>query len=314
MTTLKTYFDIEYGQREYHSKRDLKENKNGTPLISAKAKNQGIYGYYDIEPKYSNVISVPNTGTGTICHALYQGKLCCIDDNCLVLIPKIKLALNEIFYFVLLIRKQRFRFMRGRQITDERLGNLEIPDKIPKWVYEKKVLNTEIFSQPLEKKIVSLKSRKWNFFRYDYLFDIQKGKRLVVSKNPTKGNCPYVSAVDKNNGISNYLDIEPNHKGNLITVNYDGSVGEAFYQANPFWASDSVNILYPLFELNPFIAMFLLAMIKKEKYRFNYSRKWNWERMIETSIFLPVDSNGKPDWEFMQTYVKTLQFSSNIQT
>src|SRR6185312_739521 len=106
MTTIGDYFTIEYGQHEYNSKRDLKEKKNGTPLISSKGTNLGIYGYYDIEPKYSDVLSVPRTGTGTICYALYQGKPCCIDDNCLVLIPKKKLSLNEMFYFVFLIRKQ----------------------------------------------------------------------------------------------------------------------------------------------------------------------------------------------------------------
>ena len=55
-----------------------------------------------------------------------------------------------------------------------------------------------------------------------------------------------------------------------MTINYDGSVGETFYQPEDFWASDSVNILYPKFELNQYVAMFLIVLLKKEKYRFNY--------------------------------------------
>lgn len=58
-------------------------------------------------------------------------------------------------------------------------------------------------------------------------------------------------------------------------MNYNGSVAETFYQPVPFWASDDVNVLYPKFELNPEIAMFLTAIIRQDKYRFNYGRKWH---------------------------------------
>ena len=49
---------------------------------------------------------------------------------------------------------------------------------------------------------------------------------------------------------SHKINVKPNHDGNTLTINYDGSVGETFYQPEDFWASDSVNILYPKFELN----------------------------------------------------------------
>ena len=41
MTTIYDFFDIDYGQREYHSKRDLKKKNQGIPLISSKGKNRG---------------------------------------------------------------------------------------------------------------------------------------------------------------------------------------------------------------------------------------------------------------------------------
>jgi hypothetical protein len=40
-------------------------------------------------------------------------------------------------------------------------------------------------------------------------------------------------------------------------VNYNGSVGEEFYQQISYFALDDMSVLYPKFELNPFIAMFL---------------------------------------------------------
>ena len=51
------------------------------------------------------------------------------------------------------------------------------------------------------------------------------------------------------------------HKGGTITVSYNGSVGETFYQEEPFWASDDVNVLYPKFNLTKNIAMFKINHI-----------------------------------------------------
>ena len=85
-----------------------------------------------------------------------------------------------------------------------------------------------------------------------------------------------------------------------------------FYQNKPFWASDDVNVLYPKFKINPYIAMFLTTLIRKEKFRFNYGRKWHMERMNKTLIKLPCSSNGEPDWQFMEIYIKGLKYSKTI--
>jgi hypothetical protein len=168
----------------------------------------------------------------------------------------------------------------------------------------------------INKKQLKLTDRKWEYFIYKKLFDIKKGKRLVVSQlneDTTKGSCPYVSSIDKNNGVSHRINVKPNHEKNTITINYDGSVGETYYQSEDFWASDSVNVLYPKFNLNPYIAMFLIILLKKERYRFNYYRKWNSEKMNETTISLPVTEDNEPDWQFMEDYIKSLPYSTNLK-
>ncbi len=145
----------------------------------------------------------------------------------------------------------------------------------------------------------------WKPFRYDELFDIQKGDR-IINRDMRPGTIPCIRPIDSNNGVIGYIDIKPNHFENTITVNYNGSVGEAFYQTKPYFALDDVNILYPKFKLNQFIAMFLITLIKKEKYRFNYGRKWGLDRMTGSIIKLPVTEYGKPDFDFMENYIKSL--------
>jgi hypothetical protein len=54
-------------------------------------------------------------------------------------------------------------------------------------------------------------------------------------------------------------------------------------------------------------------LIKREKYRYNYGRKWGIERMKNSQIKLPVTKNGTPDWSFMENYIKSLPYSSNLE-
>lgn len=108
---------------------------------------------------------------------------------------------------------------------------------------------------------------------------------------------------------------KPIHKGNTISLSYNGSVGEAFYQPDDYWATDDVNALYlkPKYgELNPALALFICTVIKLDKYRFSYGRKWTLENMEETMIKLPVTSIGEPDWQFMEDYMKSLPYGDRI--
>jgi len=116
----------------------------------------------------------------------------------------------------------------------------------------------------------------------------------------------------KDDGYRQFVDAIPNHKGNTISVNYNGSVAEAFYQPMPYWASDDVNVLYPRFTMTVLSALFLCTLIRREKYRFSYGRKWHLERMEEASIRLPVATSGEPDWSFMEHLMESLPYSLHV--
>jgi hypothetical protein len=151
----------------------------------------------------------------------------------------------------------------------------------------------------------------WKTFKYEDVFEIKKGKRLTKADFEA-GNTPFIGAIDSNNGYRDFIGQDPIHKGNTITVNYNGSVGEAFYQPNPFWASDDVNVLYPKFKFNKYIAMFLLPIIRKEKFKFNYGRKWETDKMKKSLIKLPANHSEEIDVVFMENYVKSLNYSKSI--
>lgn len=128
----------------------------------------------------------------------------------------------------------------------------------------------------------------------------------------TEGGTPYIGSSDGNNGLTALIGQQPLHEGNTISLSYNGSVGEAFYQPKDFWATDDVNVLYPRFKINSAIALFICTLIRKEKYRYNYGRKWTLEKMNKSTIKLPVKHDGSPDFNFMENYIKSLPCSSQI--
>lgn len=183
----------------------------------------------------------------------------------------------------------------------------------------------------------------WNYFTIggpNGIFDLMKGYYNKKPEHTVAGTIPFIGATENNNGVTEYYsrdDIERTHKdgsdtpdniekkifrGNCITVTNNGSVGHAYYQKDDFTCSHDVNPLYLRGrELNEHIALFLCAVIEQDRYRWAYGRKWRPERMERSLIKLPVDSDGKPDYDYMENYIKaihckkiTTQISSSKMT
>lgn len=147
----------------------------------------------------------------------------------------------------------------------------------------------------------------------DGLFDIVKGVRLRRA-DMVDGTIRYVGASAFHNGITNMIaNDEHLHPGNTITVAYNGSVGETFYQDRAYWASDDINVLYPRFDLTPDIGLFLSALIRAVGQRYHFVDKWKLDEMIEATIPLPVRENGSPDWSYMEAFISKEKSRSSIR-
>lgn len=139
---------------------------------------------------------------------------------------------------------------------------------------------------------MNLNLHTWKEFEMERLFDIKKGKRLTAA-DQEEGDTNYIGAIDSNNGVANHIGQKPIHSANTISLSYNGSVGEAFYQSEPYWATDDVNALYSYYEqFNKYIGLFMVAVIRQEKYKFSYGRKWTLDNMNKTKINLPIQHNS----------------------
>lgn len=309
----------------------LNSEKGGIPYIGASCTNNGITNYVNSGyPISANKITVSRNGS--VCCAFYQSKEFVVSPDDIRIFTLQGRALNTFVAIFLcrLIEAERYRYAYGRKFGTGRMESqrIKLPineDGNPDWQwiedYVKKTLVPKLPQKaklvwekhfdktPLSSNKLQLNTKEWKWFRYNEIFTIKKGKRLTKA-DMVEGKIPYIGAIDSNNGVSAYIsNKEQLHSANTITVSYNGSIAEAYYQTTIFGATDDVNVLYPKFNMNVYSAMFLTTIINKEKYRFNYGRKWDKELMMESLIKLPITPNGHPDWQWMEDYIKGLPYS-----
>lgn len=136
----------------------------------------------------------------------------------------------------------------------------------------------------------------WRDFKLEDFFAIHKGRRVTkASRHP--GNTRFVGASERNNGITDMVDLKPIFPAGCLTVPYNGnSVGCAFYQDEPFFACDDVNVLIPRNDVGRLALLFVAAVIRHGRHRFTYGYKWTLERMRSSTVRLPAKADGTPDW------------------
>ncbi|MBF0320536.1 MAG: restriction endonuclease subunit S [Nitrospirae bacterium] len=306
-------FDVKYGNNLELNRLII--SSNGINYVSRTSRNNGVSAKVlrmkNITPTPAGTITV-SLG-GSVLETFLQPEEYYSGYHIYCLTSKDKLTDEEKLYYCACISANQYRYNYGRQ-ANRTLSDLLIPAKseIPIWVKQSNAHRYDEASKPLRNNITpQLETQKWQWCQLQQLFDVKKGKRLTKA-DMTHGNVPFIGSIDSNNGYREYIGRQPIHSGNTITVNYNGSVAEAFYQPKPFWASDDVNVLYPKFAMNRYIALFFVTLIKLEKYRFNYGRKWHIDRMNISKIKVPVTEEGNPDYPFMESYIMTLPFSKEI--
>lgn len=316
MRELQELFHIKYGNKLDLNK--LEVDQNGINFVSRTSKNNGISARVkkipNVETMPEGSISVSLGGTKLL-SSFVQMSPFYTAQNVAVLIPKEEMSLLAKLFVCQCIQHNRFRYSAFGREANRTIKIIKIPsrEEFPGWLKDidiEKYLGGET---PVNTENVALQvTDTWKIFQYDELFDIERGRGPRRKELNGTGNTPFVTSTDGNNGVTGSTSMPAVHKGNTIGVNRNGSVGEAFYQPVPFCSTEDVHIFLPKFKLNKYIAMFLVTLIKKEKYRYNYGRKWGIQRMKDSTIKLPVDINGEPDWNYMERFVKTLPFSGSI--
>lgn len=333
-------FDVDAGK--YYYKDDYSDGN--TPYCSASAENNGVSKKIDISPDFmGNKIITGKVG----CTAFYQSRPFCATSDVNVLTPKFDMT-PEIGLFITTVinKNENYRWNYGRQcrVGDTKEITIKLPillnsggsicydkklmfsDKgyIPDWDWMTqyiKSLNYKPLSTANHRGCEShtLGVESWKPFKVNELFEVKYGINMelntcIEAEDGDPDAINFVARTESNNGVSARVKPvegkEPQPAG-LITCAGGGSVLSTFLQEQPFYSGRDLYLLIPLQPMSKLAKLFCITVLKANKYRYNYGRQAN-ITLPSLELMLPVDSNGRPDFAFMENYMKSLPYGDRI--
>lgn len=326
------------------TKGDIKANDmeyGSIPLISSGEGNNGVVKYITKDGDGKAETFPANTITlDMFCHANYQDKeyFAVGHGRVNVLIPKFNINSYVGLFICSLINREKYRFSYGRAVYSTVAEKIKIklpvtPEGNPDWKYMEDFVKDQIIPQlpkkaqrvwlqkydtkPMQQEKMKLNTQDWKKFTIGDLFRVELTKGDIKADEVDSGDIPLISSGEGNNGVVKYISKEGDGKAEMFpdnTITLD-MFCHANYQGIPYYAvgHGRVNILFPKFDLNKYIGIFICTLINREVYRFSYGRAVYSTVAEKMKIKLPVTPSGTPDWQFMEDYIKSLPFSRNIE-
>ena len=306
----------------------LKQCDDGVNYVGATNRNNGVLAYVEANQKAiykGNAIAFIRNGEGSMGYSVYKA-----ED--FVATQDISVGYNENLnryiglFIVAVADKVRGKYNFGYKRNQKRLNKetLHLPinsDGLPDWQFmedfikqkeQKQIADLKDYYADKAVELMistgSLKNTEWQEFSFSDIFiEVKRGKRLTKD-NQQNGETPYVSSTAANNGVDNFIG---NAKGvrtfeNCLTLANSGSVGSTFFHHYTFVASDHVTALI-LEKPNKYIYLFLSGIIRRLEEKYSFNREINDKRIQREKILLPVNSDGLPDWQFMEDFMKQIE-------
>ena len=150
----------------------------------------------------------------------------------------------------------------------------------------------------------------WKYFEIGKLFNqiykasAYNAQDLISSSAVNSDAIMYITRTDTNNGCKEFVQNEnftQIEQGNAITIG--DTTATVYYQRERFICGDHIVILRAPF-LNEMRGIFIVALLNKERFRYNYGRSFKMDIIKKTRILLPSADDNKPDWNCIECIVK----------
>lgn len=320
---LSDIFDFDKGNQN-----NMGAMQNGNiPLVSAKKCDNGYKAFISENGKKlydGHCITLNNDGDGGAGLAYYQPTKMALDSHVTALIPKFPMSKYTMLFIARSISKQRSLFGHGRSINSARLRifRLMLPmdeNNQPDYAF------MEAYMKGVEKRLLTqyktyltknhgsvlngggnFEVIHWKAYSLNEICNIKSGVRFV-SRNMSAGRRPFIGAADSNNGVTKFVnDTNASLDKNVLGVNYDGNgMVISFYHPYEAIFSDSVKrVKFMEHGGNKYVYLFLKAAILKQKSKYQYGYKFSGERMNRQKIILPSTADGKPNFNYMESYMR----------
>lgn len=323
-------------------KDDLGEGN--IPFISRTAMNNGCDGYVEVDAdKISKGNCLTIGAEGIYC--FYQPRDFATGNKVYTLRNKNMTPLCYLFIATIL-NKEDYKYSYGRARIKSKLEEeiIKLPIKynsdgsilidesyrysekgyIPDWKF------MEEYIKSLNHKPLSTTNRggcashtigveNWKPFRLNELFDVKYGINMELNScvetdldDPEGIN--FVARTESNNGISarvKKVEGKTPQPAGIITCAGGGSVLSTFLQEEPFYSGRDLYLLIPLQPMSKLAKLFCITVIKANKYRYSYGRQANLT-LPYLELMLPATDDSKPDFSFMEHYMRSLPYGDRI--
>lgn len=317
-------------------KKNLNDEVGEIPYVTRTDLNNGISMYVtkNQDKKYvtnkGNVISI-GLDTQTIFYQpteFYTGQNIQIlshekmnEDIARYLIPLLKIQLSKFSWGgngATLKRLNNSRVMLPINEKDE--PNWEYMEERGKTLYDRK--HNDILKY-LKKKQIALKTqlsktneqifeeKTWKPFEVNKIFDVKRVSGVPLNKYE-EGTVPFISTSSQKNGIQGFVNSKNKNISpeNSLTISpIDGTI---FFHPYKFigrgGAGSSISTMTNE-NLNKYIGLFIKTMIEaSSKHKASYGVQLNGKRLKSTKFYLPVTDDNEPDWNFMEYYMKQIEY------
>lgn len=139
------------------------------------------------------------------------------------------------------------------------------------------------------------------------------GNKLISGEFQTT---PYISRSDSMNGVKSFVSSKqkPKYKidpGNCITIGLDTQT--VFYQPHSFFTGQNIQVLRNK-KISQDLALFLVETIRKQMVKFNWGGNGaTLGRLTRLKIMLPMDENGEPDFDYMESTIRELKKAKTVE-
>ena len=304
-----------------------------TPLVVNQSFNNGIAGNCNYgATENGGIITFSDTWEGET--FFYQEKNFIGFAHVQGMYPKRKMSGHCLLFITMMLEYEaRNRYSYGRKKRRDIISKsfIKLPvdaDGNPDWQFMEDYIKS-LHHKPLTTKnrlgqALELNVSKWKYFLLKDICVVSMGNKMdaiaMTSDNPEYN---FVGRSEGNNGVAMKVDavyddnntlINPYPAG-CITVALGGSLGSTYLQKEPFYTSQNVSVLQFPENVSDGAKLFICALIHNEsRYKyFPFGRELNTHIRKDFGFTLPVDSDGNPNWQFMEDYIKSLPYGDRLE-
>jgi hypothetical protein len=304
------------------------DSDNTIRYITRTGENNGcelLADIRDIDSKMiekGNAISIGDT-TAT---CFYQAEDFITGDHMVVVRADSWLNPYTALYIVTILTNEQYKYSYGRAYLMDRIKDtmIKLPvdsDDNPDWQfmedYIKSLRHKPLITKNKSGQVPDLNVQTWKEFRVGDLFHCSNGTMYDnLTIEPEDNSVEYYTSSEMNNGFEGYVT-DYNEKDVIrvpsLTVGSRGNDAVTFYHEGPYIANQNLTVLLPKKSCSKYAMLFFATVLFQEKPKYSYGRLMSKEKTRDSIVKLPVDSDGNPDWQFMEDYIKALPYGDRLE-